>query len=334
MNDSPQPGSPAPTTPTSADRTVDAAIKTYDYLRMAVVGLAVLLLVAIGIEIATGVGLLGSISAYYYTPVRSVFVGALVAIGLALIALKGRDANGEDVLLNVAGMLAPIVAFAPTPLVVRSDFAGGFLQSAGLKPVGEGLACKADQVRCMPGDFGSSVTNNVWALVVVGALGLALAWWMASLEWARNRSDGVVGAADFERRSRRGLLVGLGVIVVFLAVFLAARGTFLALAHYVSAIAMFGALVLVVRINAHEATRVTVMHREMSFAGAYRVIWTLMAAILAAAAAYGAVLFVSDRTAWSKLVFFLEVGLLLPFIAFWVLQTIEFFRKGVPPETA
>ena len=44
-----------------------------------------------------------SISAYYYTPVRAVFVGVLVTMGVCLIALKGST-EAEDVLLNVAGI--------------------------------------------------------------------------------------------------------------------------------------------------------------------------------------------------------------------------------------
>ena len=59
-----------------------------------------------------------SISAYYYTPVRAIFVGAMLAVALALIAYKGKR-PGEDICLNFAGMLAPIVAVAPTTDVGR-----------------------------------------------------------------------------------------------------------------------------------------------------------------------------------------------------------------------
>ena len=55
-----------------------------------------------------------SISAYYYTPVGAVFIGVLVTMGVCLVALKGNT-DGEDVLMNLAGMLAPGVAFIPTP---------------------------------------------------------------------------------------------------------------------------------------------------------------------------------------------------------------------------
>jgi len=42
-----------------------------------------------------------SISAYYYTPVQSFFVAALVSIGIGMIVLKGNT-EWEDVLLNGA----------------------------------------------------------------------------------------------------------------------------------------------------------------------------------------------------------------------------------------
>ena len=59
-----------------------------------------------------------SISAYYYTPVQLFLVGALVAIGISLIALKG-SIELEDAVLNFAGILAPVVALVPTPNVGR-----------------------------------------------------------------------------------------------------------------------------------------------------------------------------------------------------------------------
>ena len=89
-------------------------LKSYRYLRLVMVGLVVLLAASVLIELQqTGFGCWRtSISSYYWTPVRGVFVGALVAIGTCLIVLKGNTPV-EDVLLNVAGALAPIVAFVP-----------------------------------------------------------------------------------------------------------------------------------------------------------------------------------------------------------------------------
>jgi putative Mn2+ efflux pump MntP len=92
--------------------------KTYRYLRMGMIGAVVLLAVSIGIERSKVPCLQTSLSAYYYTPVRAIFVGSLVAIGLALIVYKGRS-DWEDFFLNIAGVLAPVVAVAPTTDVGR-----------------------------------------------------------------------------------------------------------------------------------------------------------------------------------------------------------------------
>src|SRR5918996_3258587 len=88
-------------------------IKTYRYLRIGMIGAVVLLAVSIAIERSKVDCWQTSISAYYYTPVRAIFVGCLIAVSLSLIVYKGRS-TWEDASLNFAGMLAPVVAVAPT----------------------------------------------------------------------------------------------------------------------------------------------------------------------------------------------------------------------------
>lgn len=86
----------------------DDVLKTYRYLRLAMVALVGMLAAGVVIGASRAGQLLTSLSAYYYTPAQSVFVGALVAIGVCLIVIRGEDT--EDVALNLAGMLAPVVA--------------------------------------------------------------------------------------------------------------------------------------------------------------------------------------------------------------------------------
>src|SRR5687767_10736268 len=91
----------------------DYVRKTYRYLRLGLIGSAVMLGIAVTFEYLKGPSCFQtSISGYYYTPARAVFVGALVAVCVALIVIKGT--GWEDFALNVAGMLAPVVAFVPT----------------------------------------------------------------------------------------------------------------------------------------------------------------------------------------------------------------------------
>lgn len=60
----------------------------------------------------------GSISFYYYTKMSTVFTGILVAFGLILITYRGTDQTpgflNENVLTNIAGACALLVALVPT----------------------------------------------------------------------------------------------------------------------------------------------------------------------------------------------------------------------------
>lgn len=54
-----------------------------------------------------------SMSGYYYTPMRNIFVGALCALGVFLIAYDGYD-DVDRWITNIAGLGAIGVAFCPT----------------------------------------------------------------------------------------------------------------------------------------------------------------------------------------------------------------------------
>lgn len=57
--------------------------------------------------------ILGSISNYYHSEMRDVFVGVLFAVGVFMIAYEGYDA-GDRLLSSFGGVLAIIVALFPT----------------------------------------------------------------------------------------------------------------------------------------------------------------------------------------------------------------------------
>jgi uncharacterized membrane protein len=92
---------------------VNAEVTTYRYVRFALLALLLALAISVAAETVRD-GWQTSISAYYYTAAGPVFVGALTAIGVCLIALRGFT-DAEDVCLNLAGISAPMVAFVPTP---------------------------------------------------------------------------------------------------------------------------------------------------------------------------------------------------------------------------
>jgi hypothetical protein len=91
------------------------ALRTYTAIRMGVVAVIVALGFAVWREIANSpdVCVQRSLSAYYYTPVRPVFVGALLIIGFAMIVMWGKT-WAEDAALNLAGLLLTVVALVPT----------------------------------------------------------------------------------------------------------------------------------------------------------------------------------------------------------------------------
>lgn len=70
--------------------------------------------VAIGVPVLGGeTGLKNSISSYYYTIMRSYFVGTLCAVGVVLFCYKGPERQ-DDLAGDIAALLALMVAFFPT----------------------------------------------------------------------------------------------------------------------------------------------------------------------------------------------------------------------------
>jgi hypothetical protein len=286
------------------DRLPEAtAPKTYRYLRVAVVAMAVLLGVSVGIEIAVGAGegILGSISEYYYTPVRGVFVGSLMAVGLGLVAIKGREGL-EDMMLNLAGMLAPLVALVPTPISVP---VGGF---------------EVDR-RTVPPALVPAVENNVASLIVLGVVGLAFAW--ATVE------DGPL------KSTHQRSITGAGVLLVGLAVwFGVGRESFLEYGHYAAAVPMFGLIVGVAVVNArHARDAVTRRLGASTYRRAYAVIAGAMGVTIVVAAVFFALESAGHRP-FASWLFWVEVGLLALFAAFWVFQTAEHWHEGLPEGAA
>jgi hypothetical protein len=284
-----------------------STVRTYRYLRLSVVALALLLATSLALEVLRSAGgLLESISAYYYSPVRAVLVGSLVAIGLALLAIAGRP-GPEDVLLNLAGMLVPVVAFVPTPVgpPFPPPFTGG---------------CPPGVQRCVPPALVPAVENNVAALLVVGAAGLLVAGWMA------------LAAGPLRTATRWGLTTAAVVWAAFGAWFLLWPQTFLVGAHYAAAVPFFGLIAAVavldaVRVRRRRDVRVLTPHQ---FSGAYGAIAVGMVGTVAVAGLVAAAEAWTGLAAFDGWVFVVEAVLLVLFTVFWVLQTAENWEDGIP----
>lgn len=271
----------------------DTTRTSYRYLRVSVVALALLLTVSLAVEIARRGGEeLGSISAYYYSPARSVVVGSLVAIAPALVAIRGRR-GWEDVGLDLAGMVLPLVALVPS--------------SRDLGPA----VCGAGRQRCIPPRLEPAIENNVVALLVVGAAVLAFAVWTRG--------------AGRERPTVVGLLAAAAVWLGTTAWFWLGRASFLAWAHYAAAVVFFVLIAGVAFLNGRGAPQrldVPVL-RPVRYGQAYAAIGGLMVTTILVAV----VLFSGHRLVGLPLApsttFVVEAVLLVLFVTFWVLQTAE-----------
>ena len=274
------------------------AIKTYRYLRMAMVAMIVLLGASLVIEWAKTDPhcLQTSISAYYYTPVRAIFVGTLITIGVCMVVLKGNS-EPEDILLNVAGILAPAVALVPTP--------------------GSG-SCHS--VPVATGDAAVNIANNMLAVFVVGAPCLLL----AAIFIVRDR-------LAHPNRWTPMYVLGLGVAAVIfgggLVWFFADRDGFIANAHYAAAIVMFACIVAVVLLNAEQFRRKQREHATpRSPANRYFVIALAMVIVPFAMFGWRALF------GWEHAVLWIEGAVILLFAAFWVSQTQELWNEGLRQE--
>lgn len=208
----------------------DHAAKTYRYLRIGILGATGMLLISVILEVYETTCLLTSISAYYYTPARPVFVGALMAIGLALIVIKGE--RKEDLALNVAGMLAPVVALVP----IRTFETVG--DCASRDPVRD---ADPEVLRAF---LDLSVGNNMSALVWAGAGGLAVTVFVF-IKGRKGPSELLETfrrGGSTERESLVDLVVFMSLAAVFAGWFVFFRGSFIDLAHPLSAGGMFVAL--------------------------------------------------------------------------------------------
>lgn len=190
------------------------AIKTYRYLRIAMITVISMLLIAVVVEWQnTESGCWqGSLSAYYYTPVQSVFVGALVTIGVCMVALRGLT-DPEDILMNLGGMLAPVVALVPTP------------NPGGCRSVGVAVAAAPENIQ-----------NNMIALFIAGVVGIVAA--AITLLRQQMTLPSVVG-----------IVVAAAIFLGGVGWFVSGRDSFDDYAHYGAAIPLFVCIVIVVFLN-------------------------------------------------------------------------------------
>lgn len=282
------------------------SIQTYRYVRAAIIGSMLLLFISLILQVGADGGMVkGSISEYYYWPVRGILVGTLITTGVAVAALKGRPGL-EDTALNLVGMMAPVVALVPTPLLPFND-----------------AVCPGAIERCIPTEFLPGVVNNMSALLLLGLPLLGFAWWTAV---AASRCDGA---------TRAGLITATALWAVVAFWFgptdaWPLRASFLLWSHYAAAIAMFGLIIVVVWYN---ALRTDCHFHVARMRVSYRPVYVVIAATMALALLVSLIIFFATNESSresSTILFWLEAVLLVLFVIFWIAQTTEFWEQGLP----
>ena len=295
----------------------DNQVKSYRYLRIAMVGLLLALAAAVFYQRSQQGSFLGSVSAYYYTPAQAVFVGALIGLGVSMIALRGMN-DAEDTFLNLGGMFAILVALVPTGRGPVFDEAVQACQKSGgtllTQRASKGLDCPT--VRALETAARANVENNMAALLSVSGLALILAG--VILFESRTAKSGTPGRRWVLAGFFMAALLWLGGLIA-----LAASVSWLtANAHYIAAGGLLLCILLVAGANAHRrqekpsrgiVPKVDVLKSPR----AYLYTWIAGAMLIGAG-----VLIVLWQTNVISL-FWVEISVAFLFILFWTVQTVE-----------
>ena len=168
----------------SPSTTHDSLVLSYLGLRKAIgiLGIALPFVLAFGAMLLEGPGIQESISYYYYTKMRNIFVGTLCAIAVFLLSYRGYERK-DDVAGDMACAFALGVAFFPTtphgnPSSTQRLLGGIHLASAAaffltLSYFSSILFTKTDPTR--PPTCRKLQRNRVYracGLIMLGAIGL------------------------------------------------------------------------------------------------------------------------------------------------------------------
>jgi hypothetical protein len=307
----------------------DISGKSYRYVRTAMVALLVCLAAAVVYQSWRQGDLLGSVSAYYYTPAQAIFVGALIGLGACMIALKGTTAV-EDIFLNLGGVFAAVVAIVPTARDADYRAAVRACEEADTPLLTERASTELDcpTVQALADATRANVENNLSALLVVGAVALLAALFFA-------RQDGTLRGHGGTRRLRN-FAWGFGVASVLWLAGLVVRFRslqwFVDNAHFVAAAGLFLCILVVALVNARRvegepADDVPRVQQSAEAVGALvtprrqdRYIWIARLMVLVAVGS------IVVKLADFITLFWLEIAVAALFIAFWIAQTLDLER--------
>lgn len=297
-----------------------APAKSYRYLRIAMIGVLFALAASVFYQSSQQGSFLASVSAYYYTSAQGVFVGALIGLGVSMIALQGMN-DAENLFLNLGGMFAIVVAIVPTDRGPDFDTAVQACRKSGgtllTHRASNTLDCPT--VHALQEAARANVENNMAALLIVGGLALIL----AAVILAKSRNDGA-GTAG-----RKWAFAGLSAAVLLWAgglIALAVSVNWLAgNAHYIAAGCLGLCILVVVEANAYRRQERGRRTNAVNLLSAYRYTW------IGAVMLVGAGVLIWLWQAGVISLFWVEISVALMFILFWTVQTLEIEAQPSPP---
>lgn len=214
--------------------------RTYRYVRLGIIG-AIFAIFVVLIAYGLTAGWPTSISALYYTPANTVFVGSLFAVSLGLLALSGHSV--EQVMLDLAGIMAPLIAIVPT--AIGDNDVPGMIGG-----------CPTD-MPCVPELFLPAIAYGMVTFAVVGGVGVVVA----------------VILAVVQRTVSRGLLLAIAVAAAIIAGmtlwWALDPASFVPSAHLVATASLLGFMALA-----------SIAAASAAGAGPYRAIYAVLAMLI------------------------------------------------------
>jgi hypothetical protein len=272
-------------------------LDTYRYLRAGMVVLVIVLGVAVVMERSTAHCFENSISAYYFTPVHSIFIAVLCALGALLIIYKGST-DTEDVLLTLAGILAFIVAMVPT--------------NRHLPPLTDPtLVCGRFD---LPTDYQveHGVTNNVSAVIIALLLAQLLVWW----QYRRTHTSRSPSLGGVISRVLLWAIMSVGVIALIFC-----PPAFVSHGHGFAAVTMFLAIIVTVAITAFLTGRQESRHKHI-----YQRVYQIVAGAMLLTVVGVVISHLLLPSGFRQWILVVETALILEFAAYWVAQTVELWN--------
>jgi hypothetical protein len=263
----------------------------YRDVRVGMVIVTLMVFVAIVIEQLSATCWQFALSAYYYTSAHSILIAALLALGALFIMYKGSN-DTEDVLLNLAGVSALMIAMVPQG-----------------RPA---MLCGRND---LPPQFEPAIQPNVWAVVAALILGWST---MALLHW-RNHTR--------HKKSPLGT-VALWIFWVIMAVGFIALvffpGWFNANVHGIAGFLMLLSFIITVFCAACVVGQEDI--KKSPNQGRYQVCYWIIAGIMVVTL-IAVVAVHLKHPGWEPWVIWLESAVIIEFALYWAIQTWELWNS-------